>query len=262
MAIQKREFMSLKGRMTNSKLYDIRIAHPDFGIPVIGKMKNNFSFQLSAKWADLFNGLIPGAELLMKTGNASLTTGIFSQKYFQGGNNLQLNSEFRVFDDGRYDFNPVERATKSLSNMTVSKPFSKEQIERDLKGAGGETLGFAGRLIANIGQGKGKEAVEVGYDVLNTWADRIMARAVNVKIGNFFNCSGMAIESVNVTYSKEMTRTGPLFGDFSVGLLSLRAIERGTGKFGVDTILSSPNFNITINGKIPEEGFNLSEVEK
>lgn len=247
MAIQKREFMSLTGRTINAQKYDIIISNGTWSIT--GKMKNPFSYQLSAKWADLFNGLIPGAELLMKTGNASLTTGIFSQKYFQGGNNLQFTSEFRVYDDGKQQFSPVIRASKQLANLTVADSFSTKRAVSDAVRAGTKAYNTGKEAIGSLTEGKVTEAGVKFIQGAEQYANEIFNKAVNVQVGDFFRCNKMAVENLNVTYSKELTHTGPLYADFSIGFLSLRAINRGGGELGVDTIFDKSQFIITQNGK-------------
>jgi hypothetical protein len=245
MALQKKEFMSKTGREINARQYDIVISN---GIwEVYGKMKNNFSYQLQGKWADLFNGLIPGAEFLMKTGDASLTAGIFSRKYFQGGNNLQLTTEFRIYDDGITDVNPIVYASKNLASMTVSNAPGKGTGEvayqkfRNLF-TRAKTLGE--KIISND---KNVNLISEATGILKEFSST--NRTVRLKIGNFFRCNTMIIESINVTYSKELTFTGPLYGDFSVSFLSLEAIVRGLGNYGIDSILDVPQFKITVDGE-------------
>jgi len=43
---------------------------------------------------------------------------------------------------------------------------------------------------------------------------------VNVRISNFMNYTNMIVESLDVKFSKEMTKTGPLYADFSLKLSS------------------------------------------
>ena len=238
-------FMSQAGKQASNNSYLVRIDHGNWHVE--GISKNPFNFKLSAKYADLFNGLIPGAELLQKTGNASLTTGIFSQKYFQGGNNIDINVEFRIYDDGKLAYNPVILGAKQLANMTVSDPINVDNVTDDLLGKGGDfvdkaktTLKKGDLSFASIYQGS--------VQLYKNFVGKINERAVTLTIMNRFKCPKMFIQDVSVTYSSAQTHTRPLFGDFSVSLISAQAITRGGGAYGVNDILQGTSYNIRIDG--------------
>lgn len=246
-----KKFMSKAGKDYSNKSYTVRISTRE-GWYVEGISKTPFNFKLSAKYADLFNGLIPGAELLQKTGDASLTTGIFSQKYFQGGNNLDMTVEFRIYDDGTKDINPVIEGARNLASMTVSHTGK----------AGQAIAGTVAEGFSDI-QDVLKKGFQNGFQGISTettkkiekYSNKINNRAVTLKIMNLFTCRMMAIQDVSVTYSGAQTHTGPLYGDFSVGLISLQAITRGGGDnpFGVNNILNSRKYNISIDGRYSHE---------
>jgi len=249
MPLRKREFMSLAGKTISDKSYTVSIKHG--GWTVEGISKNPFSFKLSAKYADLFNGLIPGAELLQKTGNASLTTGIFSQKYFQGGNNLDMNVEFRIFDDGKTDKNPVIEGAKNLARMTVANGINPESVPKNVEAALNLIFNKFKATQENVGKvltGE-TELTEGVTKGIQSVIDGMSDRAVTLSIANVFSSRGMVIQDVTATYSGQQTHTGPLYGDFSVGLISLQAITRGSNsRYGIDGILKEGSFDILIDG--------------
>ena len=241
-------FMSQAGKQASNNSYLVRIDHGNWHVE--GISKNPFNFKLSAKYADLFNGLIPGAELLQKTGNASLTTGIFSQKYFQGGNNIDINVEFRIYDDGKLAYNPVILGAKQLANMTVSDPINLKEVFANAKSQYTTAKGNFKSLAEGSGKEQWRVDAYVGWaaDMYNNIVDNINQRAVTLTIMNRFKCPKMFIQDVSVTYSSAQTHTGPLFGDFSVSLISAQAITRGGGAYGVNDILQGTSYNIRIDG--------------
>ena len=256
MAIERlkaKPFMSQAGKKLSNDSYTVRISHGEWNVE--GISKNPLNFKLSAKYADLFNGLIPGAELLQKTGNASLTTGIFSQKYFQGGNNLDMNVEFRIYDDGKQDINPVVKGARHLSNMAVAKGFQEPKNINDAIGVVERGAKKVGEKLKKVASGDATVVEAIGGGIQDA-INRMNSRAVTLTVMDMFNCTGMVVQDVSVTYSPTLTHTGPLYGDFSVGLISLRAITQGNGTYGVDSILQGQNYNIMLNGKDSRLEFN------
>ena len=238
--LQPKPFMTYAGMALSDQSYTVNISHGGWNVG--GVSKTPLNFKLSAKYGDLFNGLIPGAELLQKTGDASLTTGIFSQKFYQGGGNLDMSVEFRIYDDGKSNLNPVIIGARNLANMTVADPASAKR----LKGAVNNAYIKGKDTLNNAVENGPTDAV---IDTMESFAKIIDQRAVTLSIMNLFRCTKMVITDVNVTYSGSHTHTGPLFGYFSVSLMSLQAITRGGGVYGVDTILQDQNYKILINGQ-------------
>lgn len=253
--LQPKPFMTYAGMALSDQSYTVNISYGDplskDGIiwSVGGVSKTPLNFKLSAKYGDLFNGLIPGAELLQKTGDASLTTGIFSQKFYQGGGNLDMSVEFRIYDDGKSNLNPVIAGARNLANMTVADSVDINNAVGHLADAGGQIGGaFVGAGKEGL-KGNLKGASQKLINAAKQAMANINNRRVTLSIMNLFSCSMMVITDVNVTYSGSHTHTGPLFGDFSVSLMSLQAITRGGGVYGVDTILQDQNYKILINGQ-------------
>jgi hypothetical protein len=249
MAIERltpKPFMSYAGKKLSSDSYTVRIEHGAWRVE--GVSKNPLNFKLGAKYQDLFNGLVPGAELLYKTGSSSLGSGIFTQKYFAGGNNLDMNVEFRIYDDGTQDINPCIQGARNLANMTVTDALgvggAVNALNRLAKGAYEEYKDLISQIAENGIGGLSQKAV----DLLDKFSSAINKRAVTLTVMNLFRCRQMAIQDVSVTYSPSLTHTGPLFADFSISLLSLQAITRGSGAYGVDSILKSTKYNIMIDG--------------
>jgi len=250
MAIIERSFIKKYGKRVNASFYNVTIEGQ--GAKIQGQMKTGFAYQIQAKWGDLFTGLIPGAELLQKTGDASLTTGIFSRKYYQGGGNLQMPVEFRIYehDDDIVSTggNRVLTASRTLAHLTVPNGLAPGAIEAGINKIG-TGIKQTGENILSVVTGESTAGQALGEQIKVIRRLTDAGRTLTLTIGDFFRCSQMVIESINVTYSKELTHTGPLYGDFQVGLLSLESIVRGGGALGVEEIFSNPMENITINGK-------------
>lgn len=242
--LQPKPFMTYAGMALSDQSYTVNISHGGWNVG--GVSKTPLNFKLSAKYGDLFNGLIPGAELLQKTGDASLTTGIFSQKFYQGGGNLDMSVEFRIYDDGKSNLNPVIIGARNLANMTVADPASVKRLKGAVNNAYTKAKDTANNAVEN-------GPTDAVIDTMESFAKIIDQRAVTLSIMNLFRCTKMVITDVNVTYSGSHTHTGPLFGDFSVSLMSLQAITRGSSEpYGVNTILQDQNYKILINGKDSE----------
>jgi len=239
-------FMSHSGQAYSNRSYTVSISSGNWGVE--GISKNPINFKLGAKWGDLFNGLIPGAEVLQKTGDASLTTGIFSQKYFQGGNNLDLNVEFRIYDDGSSEINPVTEGARNLAGMTVSDPIDIKRQASAINNRLGKTKEVITESFNALTEGRYRDVGDIAKTQVADWMDNINNRKVTLNIQNLVSCTHMAITDVSVTYSPSQTHTGPLFGDFSVSLISLQAITRGGGAYGINDILNRRSYNITIDG--------------
>jgi hypothetical protein len=72
----------------------------------------------------------------------------------------------------------------------------------------------------------------------------INERAVIVEVGTFLKCNHMVITNLNVSYSRELTKVGPLYGDFSVSVESIQALSKtpiggGGNGYAVGNVLRS-----------------------
>lgn len=83
----------------------------------------------------------------------------------------------------------------------------------------------------SIGADKALDSTEVQYtkeNVLDGLDDVITLRAspvpVEVEIGNFFKHSDMVIENLEYTFSKEMTKMGPLYVKFNISLTTRKVL--------------------------------------
>lgn len=227
----------------NKQYYNVKISNDNWF--VIGQMKTPLQFQLNAEYADLIGSEIPHTEILKKLGDTTLTTGIFSQKYFSKGGHLELSLEFRVHE-GEYQENEmnlykqgISKVTKyasNLSNMVVADP-------------GIQTVRGGAEYIVNKKDATIKTAIDIATSdnipgaLFNKLSGALHKRTVNVEVGTFLRCSAMVITSLNVTYSRELTEVGPLYGDFTVGVQSIQALHRGTdgsdSAFSVNNVLRS-----------------------
>jgi len=253
--IEKRPLITAQGRRNNKATHEIVIRGTQGSggerFSIVGDMKNQFQYSLSPEWANLFTNLVPGAELLQKIGDASLVTGLFSRKYFKGGGHLAINAEFRIVDKGNLSYNPIVNAARNLSNMVAPPPFDWERTLEQIKSrkelASGE---FAQAVEGGLGAG---ELAQGAYNFLKTLTTS--GRTVDCKIGSFFRSTAMIITSLNVTYSREITHQGPLFGDFTVGLETVEALVQGkNASVGVDGVLKAGGFNIMFDGQDAQTG--------
>ncbi len=83
-------------------------------------------------------------------------------------------------------------------------------------------------------------AINFGGDVFEDVSDYLSLRKspnpVEVRIGNYFYHKDMVLESVQISFSKEMTTKGPLYAKFNLSLSSRKIIN------GIDQIgISSPD---------------------
>lgn len=254
MTLRQRPLFSQRGIEQNKRTYQVVIrphAESQEGLgSVIGNLKNEFSMALNAEWAPLFDSIVPGADTLRKLGDASLMSGIFSRKYFKGGNHLTLPIEMRILDEGIGSTSPVVDAVRNLTNLVVARPFNFEQskalIERKAKGAvqGGKQ---AASGILNPDESAPGALLKGANTLFKGLTDS--NRLVSINIGTFFKCPGMIITGVTYTYSREQTDRGPLFADFSVQAESMQAIVRGSGDYGVDSVITGgKHYRVTIDG--------------
>lgn len=237
----KRKFLPPNGDGTQagSDFYEVTISKGNT-LSVGGQMKENFAFQLQAEYAKLMSGVIPFSELFKKLGYTQLTTGIFSRKYYTGGNHLQMNVDFRVFEDYSESGNSTDK-NKSREHTYGSKIIKASRDLSRLMTADSNTIGkdTPSKTLKDINNQyesikKSTGSVEIAKTsvkgLVSDIVDRMNKRTVSLKIGNFFKHNGMVMTSLDVSYSRELTRVGPLYADFKVSLESIEAMDNG--KFG------------------------------
>jgi len=202
-------------------------------VAVEGQMSKDFQFQLNAQWQELIGGSIPGVETLKKLGQTGMTTGVLSQKYYAGGGYISFPLEFRVFEDGTGN---VAKHTKALAKFLVAD-------------SGGITASEA----LNKAAAQAVKGVMNPIDTIKNAFGSMWARTVKLSIGNFFSSSGMIITSLDTTWSRMLTKTGPLYADFSLTLESLQAVHRDSGQFGIDAMIGSGISRVNMSDNEPTE---------
>jgi hypothetical protein len=222
--------------------YNIKLSQKD-GWYVIGQMKNPIQFQMNAEYNDLIGTEIPGADLMKKFGNTSLSSGIFSQKYFSNGGHLELALEFRV-NEGQYQEGETNLYNQNISKVTEYANRLAQMVATDV---GPQDLGSFIGILKDTGE-KALNLVTGALDSKKNTFDytqgkileAINNRTISVEAGRFLKCDGMVITSLGVTYSKELTKVGPLYADFVVNVQSIQALHKGnTGTFAVGNVLGS-----------------------
>ena len=221
------------------------------GQSIVADMTGDFGWDLNSKWGELANGLIPEAvqDGAAKLGSTALKTGIFSQKYYQGGGDVSLKLQMKIFDDGSKPSNPVIQAAQFLSHLSVPDALTPGAagafIERQWDSL--TTSDFAGQ-IADKGAVQG--TVDETEQVLKNISDN--NRTVSVKVGHVFFCPLMVIDSVSVKYSRQLGPRGPLFGEYDLGVSTYQSAVKGNdpANFGIYGMFrGDKGYSITINGK-------------
>lgn len=252
MTIRKLSLASPIVSRKNSNFTKIVITS-DFG-SIIGQMKEKFKFDLNAEWAPLFANLIPGADFLQKTGDASLTTGVFSRKYYKGGGYLKINTSFRILENGDNNYSNVIYAAKILSSLLVPNSLNAIKSGGAINTKAKSSADDLGNLLKKVAGGdvSFQDVISTGEQLLKNITGN--GRTVSLIIGDFFNCNRMIITDVSSEYSKEVTHigngTGPLYGDFSVSFETLESVTRdGTGTasdYNINNILTGNRFKVNM----------------
>jgi len=193
------------------------------GRTITGYTKEPFKITMSNEYGQLFDSL-PMADALAKIGEPSLQTGVFSKKYFKGGGDLDLKISFRVVEDGTSNtYKAIEDLLIMSSNLpfdtvkTLDKAIGK--VKAQLIAAGGIVKG----AFDSVTEGNASSLINAAYNYVNELSNGIDNRTVTFNYGTIFSASDMVVKDIDVTYSNEMTHSGPLFVDFSVGLISVMA---------------------------------------
>jgi hypothetical protein len=213
--------------------YSISIYNSE--INIVGYLTDKFSTNLTAEWESIINadGILSGMrDALGVAGIRLFSTGIWTRKFYKQGSYLELQPQFRIVDWNGTGV--VPNVASILSQLTtirnlgtgdaVQKQLDEKQksLEKERTASKDKTatVGMVrGLFDATIGSMVGGVPPSVGIRI---------GKYFNVPPGNFANGTGMAVKSVQVTYSKELTTGGnPLYGDFNVGLSSIEVVSTG-----------------------------------
>ncbi len=225
-------YRTAKNSIAQVVLWDSKSPKPSAGggepgsNSISGILNSKIVLRMNAQWdtiMSLSSGLSSLQTFLGAAGVSVLRSGIFTRKFFKGGGYLELQPEFRIVDwDGTGN---VISSAKWLLSKCV--PQSR----------GGVSEGI-GSILDKINKNKagGNETKSDFAKKVQGWAENLgdtidssvggNPSTVHVKLSNYFDSQlmgnvTMIIQNVTVTFSSEITESGPLYGDFSV-LLSSR----------------------------------------
>ncbi len=213
--------------------------------PVTGILKENLQFSVEANWENIFSLNDQFADV-QKFGSAFLgvgvfNTGVWTKKFYKGGNYLRINPKMRVVDwDGD---NSVISQASTLTDLCLPS-YKGGSVEQQVKEVVGKiqkiTKKNVGQVIKKgfskvkeeaaqiIDEGVGSLASDAG-DKITGLIKNIYSNSpqpVRVRISNFFDYV-FIVESVQVEFSKEMTENGPLYADFELVLSAPEVTTRG-----------------------------------
>lgn len=202
---------SLYERAKND-LYKIEIGN------IRGILKDNFVMNMSATWDTLIS--LDGAFSTLRTalgvaGIGLFNSGIFTRKFYKGGSYIEINPTFRVVDWDGTPENSVIDISKTLYSYVIPKAILTDKDGKNKTNLGG----FSGKTYQQATNFLNRLRTSLANNAPST---------VRVRLSNFFSFNDMAITSVSVTYSKEMTVNGPLYADFNVSLTSAEVPNFGT----------------------------------
>ncbi len=256
-------------------------------LTLIGVMSEAISINMDPEWDTLnlasmvsnfpvmekiFNlASAPMAAIGVSINNAGLTT----EKFFVKGSYLQIDPTFKVVnwnDDGA----PLKAAFLLLSLCVPRKNYigeSASDIYGSLKSKiaempGGDTLIKSlevlegvytkGSQITRGVRNWASDKLNGGKDLTQISSNMMLTNApptVYVNLGNYFTHPEMIIENVSIEFSKQMTKTGPLFVEFKTTLSSkTMPIMDGEDKYGVGLKLNSTNIEYEGDKPIHTEG--------
>lgn len=242
---------------------------PEWDVLNLASIVSNFP-----KLESLFNmAMVPAAAAGVSVNNAGLVT----EKYFVKGSYVQIETTFKIVNWDN-SAQPLKAAFLLMNLCTPTKMYGttvgevknllKEQLqnigERVLGEKGTEKVGATLGGIADIVKDsfntmeskltkenpkiwkKGRKEINEGSFMLtNSPPD------VYVRIGNYFEHPEMIVENVNVEFSKQMTKTGPLFANIKCTLSSkTMPVLGGEDKYSIGLKRNRKNITFETNEKI------------
>lgn len=232
----------IKGILTEEVSLDFKADYQTFGFG--GLLSNSQWLETAYKWL-----MMP----LRYQGRNLDNVGIVTKKFYVKSGYLNLNPSFRIVD-WYGDNMPLKAAKALISYCLPQKEKNLEdvkenliQVEKDLTSKlkygkiideglkiGGEFLegaseigtqtidSMSNQVLPNTNMGStGKQAISEGFK--NGFWLTSSPTPISLTIGNWFYHENMVIEDVNVKFSKEMTKFGPLYVDVSLAISSVDA---------------------------------------
>lgn len=249
MTLRKRSFLTQDAYDNAEKLFGhIEISVANTPVVIKGILKENFSISTEANYDNIFSvsEKLEGARKVLDfaLGATFLNTGQWTRKYYKGGSYMKITPKFRVVDYNG-DGDPLLSAFM-LMNSCLPTPGKHDRFLEDMKDLTWEDFrrkfGIVDLPDAITGNGNNdgitfnntvsnvKSVFSNGFKQLkDLLAGQIgnSPSSVSVRVSNYFSWDEMVIESVNVEFSKEMTRWGPLYVDIDAVLSSREVATKG-----------------------------------
>lgn len=258
--------VKVKGVLTEEVSFNFQAEYDTFGF---GGLISN------SKWLELaYKSLMMP---LRYQGRNLDNAGIVTEKFYVKSGYLKINPTFKVVDWVGNNM-PLKAALALISYCLPQREQSLTDVKQRLIDAaqqfaaeakipgveevveiGGASINVVSDVIsstinsltnpitnnANIGSTATKalgDAVDNGFILTSS------PTPVSVSIGNWFYNGNMIIEDVNVKFSKEMTKSGPLSVDISLQMSSKEALSIGEDGFQFHTqkrVFTADNLNTT-----------------
>jgi hypothetical protein len=178
------------------------------------------------------------------TGYGFGDAGIATRKYYNGNQSyISIEPTFRVVDwNGSGE--TIKAAILLLNLCLPAQLLEKDGVVQDFKNVLAEVekwlaaqdspankikdwLGKSDLAVAKVAQ-RALNFEQYGLSVDNLAQSLTQSpTSVTVRIGNYFKHEQMVITDVSVDFSREVTTTGPLYADFTVGISSLQTMIVG-----------------------------------
>jgi hypothetical protein len=250
-----------------------RIGSDNVDTGVVGVLKNNVSFSLNAEWETLgldsiIGGMIPFSNVLgnaVRAGDVTFNGGLLSEKYFSKSGYLELSPEFRVIDSN--DEGIPTKTAMVLFAMSLPKTSEKTTIREfstvlNANSPLNKGINFINEKLEGLSKSEFR-GIRTVAGAVNEGVNRSVdgdlnltssPKPVTVKIGTFMSLDDMVVESVDVNFSREMTKAGPLYADFTVKLSSMRTIVL---KKDPEAGLTGINIGVNKNSRVNIRSGNL-----
>jgi hypothetical protein len=240
------------------KLTDIIITNEKGTGITTGVMLENFNISVSQEWESLFNirDKFAGAQKVL-SGVADIglfNSGAWTQKIFRGGGYLEISPKFRVYDKDStgvcieavknimVHILPKYRGNfRTIDDLASAARSVVEKIGKNIESGAKALYKDTANTLTKVGKKIGTEIVETATGQNNAFFESAAAGVsdlevikqmsssspspITIQIGELFRQSEMLVTNLNVDFSKEFCKAGPLYVDITLNLSSLVAAE-------------------------------------
>lgn len=207
-----------------------------------GILKEPLKFSVESEWEPIFNladryqTVQAGMSLL--TGSRLFNTGVWTKRLWKGGSYLRINPVIRIVDwDGTGNVVrdverlmdlalPVYKSDKGVDDITRIKRDLSPIVE-GLSNVPAAALDLGKDLVT--GELSPRKLAEGAIDGFSKAIKGISSKGpqpVSVTISNFFY-NTFIVEQVEAEFSKEMTKSGPLYADLNMTLATQEVTVKG-----------------------------------